>query len=85
MGTDPHFQTKRADERDVVLSPREKLLLRRLARGKSDKVISQEIGGTHEQIGMQRRRLLEKLRIQSQAELVTLAGQLAGWPKPPKQ
>jgi DNA-binding NarL/FixJ family response regulator len=63
-------------ERVVILSPREKLLLRRFACGKSDKVISQEIGATQEQIGMQRKRLIEKLR-------VTLAGQLAARPPRP--
>ena len=62
----------------VMLSPREKQLLRRLATGKSDKVIRQQIGGTLKQIGVQRERLVEKLHIQSQEQLVTLAGQLAG-------
>ena len=67
----------------VILSPREKQLLRRFAFGESDKVIANEIGGTQEQIEMQRKRLFEKLRIQSQAQLVTLAGQLAAWPARP--
>ena len=67
-------------ERIVILSPREKLLLRRFAHGKSDKLIASEIGGTQEQIGMQRKRLIEKLQIQSQAQLETLAAQLAAWP-----
>ena len=88
MGVDLHFQTKGkaasppepAGERVVILSPREKLLLRRFANGKSDKVIAEEIGGTQEQVGMQRKRLIDKLQIQSQAQLVTLAGQLAAWP-----
>jgi DNA-binding NarL/FixJ family response regulator len=54
MGVDLHFQTngkaasppEPAGERVVILSPREKLLLRRFANGKSDKVIAEEIGGT---------------------------------------
>ena len=71
---------KLTDECGVILSPREKQLLRRLARGKSDQVIASEIGGTTQQIGLQRKRLIEKLHIQSQAQLVTLAAQLAGWP-----
>jgi DNA-binding CsgD family transcriptional regulator len=91
MGMDLHFQRngkaasppELVGERVVILSPREKLLLRRFAHGKSDKVISQEIGGTQEQIGMQRKSLIEKLRIQSHAQLVTLAGQLAAWPARP--
>jgi len=89
MGTDLHLQTngkaasppELAREPVVILSPREKLLLRRFASGKSDNLISKEIGGAHEQIGMQRKRLIEKLRIQSHEQLVTLAGQLAAWGK----
>jgi DNA-binding CsgD family transcriptional regulator len=67
-----------AGERVVILSAREKQLLRRLAHGQPDKLIVAEIGGTEMQIGMQRERLIEKLRIQSQEQLVTLAGQRAG-------
>ena len=68
------------EERGLILSPREKQLLRRFALGKSDKVIACEIGGTQQRIGTQRKRLIEKLHIQSQAQLVTLAAQLAAWP-----
>jgi DNA-binding CsgD family transcriptional regulator len=71
------------DERGAILSPREKQLLRRFALGKSDKVIACEVGGTAQRIGVQRKRLIEKLRIQSQAQLVTLAAQLAAWPARP--
>jgi len=88
MGMDLHSQTNGkaapppdlADDCDVILSPREKKLLRRFALGKSDKVIACEIGGTQQRIGMQRKRLIEKLQIQSQAQLVALAAQLAAWP-----
>ena len=68
------------DKRDVLLSPREKQLLRRFALGKSDRVIAYEIGGTQQQIGVQRTRLIAKLHIHSQAQLVTAAAQLAAWP-----
>jgi DNA-binding CsgD family transcriptional regulator len=67
-------------ERVLILSPREKKLLRRLARGKTYAKIAVEIGGTEQQIGQQRRRLIERLRIQSQAQLVAAADQLAAWP-----
>ena len=88
VGMDLHSQTNGkaapppdlADDCDVILSPREKKLLRRFALGKSDKVIACEIGGTQQRIGMQRKRLIEKLQIQSQAQLVALAAQLAAWP-----
>ena len=69
-----------ADERGVILSPREKQLLKRFAVGKSDRVIACEIGGTEQRIGVQRKRLTEKLQIQSQAQLVIFADQFAAWP-----
>jgi DNA-binding CsgD family transcriptional regulator len=64
----------------LILSSREKQVLRRLAKGKTDEEIAVEIGGTERQIGEQRRRLIERLRIQSQAQLVAAAGQPAAWP-----
>ena len=84
---DPHLQTNGKVAPlpdlagcDVTLSARERQLLRRFARGKSDKVIAREIGGTQQQIEIQRERLIDKLHIQSQAQLVTAAAQLAAWP-----
>jgi len=90
MGMDLHSQTNGkaapppdlANDCGVILSARERQLLRRFALGKSDKVIVREIGGTQQQIAVQRERLIDKLKIQSQAQLVTLAGQLAAWPAP---
>ena len=63
-----------AGERVVILSAREKQSLRRLAHGQPDKLIVAKIGGTEKQIGMQRERLIEKLRIQSQEQLVDIGG-----------
>jgi DNA-binding CsgD family transcriptional regulator len=71
-------------ERVVILSPREKKLLRRLAQGKSDKHISVEIGGRADQLSVQRKRLVEKLKIRSHDQLVTLAQTLAAWPEKPQ-
>jgi DNA-binding CsgD family transcriptional regulator len=67
-----------------MLSQREKQLLRRLAKGKSDGEIAAQIGGTERQIGVQRKRLIDKLQIHSQAQLTTLAKQLAAWPSRPR-
>jgi DNA-binding CsgD family transcriptional regulator len=64
----------------VILSPREKQLLRRFAKGKTDAYIAEDIGGTELQIGEQRKRLLGKLHIRTQAELVAAANDLAPWP-----
>ena len=72
------FATRLVDECNVILSPHEKKLLRRLAVGKSDRVIACEIGGTQQRIGVQRKRLIEKLHIQSQAQLVTFGGSVSG-------
>jgi DNA-binding NarL/FixJ family response regulator len=69
-GNPPHLQTNGkaapppdlADDCDVTLSARESQLLRRSALGKSDKVIAREIGGTQQQIEMQRERLTDRLK-----------------------
>ena len=58
----------------------EQKFLRLLAKGKTDEEIAVKIGGAERQIGEQRRRLIERLRIRSQAQLAAAAGQLAAWP-----
>jgi len=63
-----------------ILSPREKRLLRRMARGCSDLAIAREIGGRKNQIGEQRKRLLHKLQSSSQLEIAEAAARWAFWP-----
>ena len=63
----------------VALSPRDKLMLRRLAQGKTDHQIAVEIGGRQDQVALQRERLLQKLRIGSQEQLTAVALRLAPW------
>ena len=58
----------------------ERKFLRLLAKGKTDEEIAVEIGGIERQISEQRRRLIERLRIRSQAQLAAAAGQPAAWP-----
>lgn len=53
---------------------------RRPYKGKTDREIAAQIGSTERQVGVQRERLIEKLQIRSQAQLMTLAKQLAAWP-----
>jgi DNA-binding NarL/FixJ family response regulator len=65
----------------VALSPREKLTLRRLAQGKTDHQIAIEIGGRQDQVGLQRKRLLGRLQINSEQQLAAMALQLAPWPE----
>ncbi|WP_141342662.1 LuxR C-terminal-related transcriptional regulator [Bradyrhizobium sp. USDA 4520] len=64
----------------LILSPREKKLLRRMALGRRDTQIATQIGGTEAQISVQRLRLLRKLHIHSQAQIVDAAERLASWP-----
>jgi len=65
---------------DPILSPREKRLLRRLARGYPDHAIARQIGGRDGQVSDQRRRLLQKLQIYSQSEIAEAAARWAPWP-----
>jgi DNA-binding NarL/FixJ family response regulator len=65
--------------RNLPLSPREKLLLRRLAAGKMDAEIAVRLGGTPKQISEQRVRLLAKLGINAPAEIADAAERLARW------
>jgi DNA-binding CsgD family transcriptional regulator len=61
------------------LTTREKKLLRRMALGQSDHAIAVDIGGTDAQVAAQRLRLLGKLNIRSQAEIIAAATKLARW------
>ena len=79
-GDSPHLQTNGkaapppdlADDCDVTLSARERQLLRRFALGKPDKSRAKSVGPNS--------KFIDRLQIQSQAQLVTLAAQLASWP-----
>jgi len=62
---------------EFPLSPREKAILRRLAKGWTTADIRLSIGGTLGQVEEQQSRLLRKLRINTQKELVDAATRLA--------
>jgi DNA-binding NarL/FixJ family response regulator len=64
---------------DMLLTPREKRLLRRFAQGKTDKIIARELCEPAERIAAQRERILEKLQIQSIDQLTETAVRLASW------
>ncbi|KGT73293.1 hypothetical protein MA20_45225 [Bradyrhizobium japonicum] len=66
--------------RTLILTPREKRLVRRFAQGKTDKTIAQEVGSTAKQVAAARAMLTNKLGICSQEHLVSVASQLAPWP-----
>jgi DNA-binding CsgD family transcriptional regulator len=91
MNTDQHqskeepiSQRNLASEAFAILSSREKQLLRRLSQGMTDRQIAVKIGGTERQVSAQRERLLQKLHIQTAAQLVSVAARLASWPAQPR-
>jgi DNA-binding CsgD family transcriptional regulator len=64
---------------DNKLSPQQKKLLRRFAKGKTDDRIAMEFGCRADLIAAQRQRIMEKLEIRSQAQVVAAARQFASW------
>ena len=64
---------------ELLLSPREKQLLRRLAAGKPDRETAGRLGGTAEQVSALRAKLLSKLWISSETEITEAAKRWAGW------
>ena len=62
---------------EFPLSPREKQMLRRLAKGWTTEAIRRSIGGTLDQVQEQQSRLLRKLQISSQKEIIDAATRLA--------
>jgi DNA-binding CsgD family transcriptional regulator len=65
----------------LILSPREKQLLRRFASGKTDREIARNLGGTESQVAAQRSRLTSKLQIETANQLCALGEELAVWPQ----
>lgn len=64
---------------ELPLSPREKRFLRRMAKGMSDEAVAMSLGGRPDQVRDQRARLVAKLGINSQQDLIDAAVRLAPW------
>ena len=62
------------------VSPREKLLLRRFAAGRTDSEIASELRDRPGRIAAQRQRLAEKFDIRTPEQLATVANEIAGHP-----
>jgi RNA polymerase sigma factor (sigma-70 family) len=76
---------KLATLRELVatLTPRERQVFERVVQGKINKQIAQQLGATERTIKAHRHRVMEKMKVQSLAELVSIAerlGVLAGAP-----
>lgn len=72
---------QRTMRRGDSLSPQQKKLLRRFAKGKTDEKIAQEFRCRAHLIAAQRQTLMEMLEIRSQEQLAAAAQQLAYWPR----
>ena len=68
--------------KDNPLSPQQRKLLTRFARGKTDEQIAKEFRCPADLIAAQRQMIMEKLEISSQAQFAAAARQFAKWPRP---
>jgi FixJ family two-component response regulator len=57
----------------AALTPRERQVFELVIRGKTNKAVARAIGGTERAIKAHRRRVMEKMQVQSLTELVSLA------------
>ena len=63
-------------QRHATLTPREREVMSLLLAGRINKQIAEELGNTEKTVKIQRRRVMEKMRVRSVAELVWLAGKV---------
>ncbi len=71
-----------------TLTPRERQVFERVVQGKINKQIAQQLGATERTIKAHRHRVMEKMRVRTLAELVSVAerlGMLTGNPGQPGQ
>jgi FixJ family two-component response regulator len=63
-------------ELEATLTPRERQVFERVVQGKINKQIAQQLGATERTIKAHRHRVMEKMKVQSLAELVSIAERL---------
>jgi FixJ family two-component response regulator len=76
-----HHQTSRGQKQKLnalndllgTLTPRERQVLERVVQGKINKQIARELGTTERTIKAHRQQVMEKMKVQSLAELVSIA------------
>jgi len=59
-----------------ALTPRERQVFERVVQGKINKQIARELGATERTIKAHRQRVMEKMKVQTLAELVSIAERL---------
>jgi len=60
----------------ATLTPRERQVFERVVRGNTNKKVAQQLGATERTIKAHRHRVMEKMKVQSLAELVSIAERL---------
>jgi RNA polymerase sigma factor (sigma-70 family) len=79
-----HHEASRAKKRKLdglrelmdTLTPRERQVFERVVQGKINKQIAQQLGATERTIKAHRHRVMEKMKVQTLAELVSIAERL---------
>ena len=71
-------QQKQSARRELLgtLTPRERQVLERVVQGKINKQIARELGATERTIKAHRQRVMEKMKVQTLADLVSIAERL---------
>jgi FixJ family two-component response regulator len=69
----------------ATLTPRERQVFERVVQGKINKRIAQQLGATERTIKAHRHRVMEKMKVQSLAELVSIAERLGVLEIPPSE
>jgi FixJ family two-component response regulator len=64
--------------RIALLTPREKEVMHRVARGQANKVIAMDLGVSQRTVELHRARVMKKLRMRSVAELVHAIDRIGG-------
>ena len=62
----------------AALTPRERQVFELIIRGNTNKQVARALGGTERTIKAHRHRVMEKMQVQSLAELVSLAERVGG-------
>jgi FixJ family two-component response regulator len=83
LASDIERRKARAEQDDIrariaLLTPREKQVMQRVARGQANKVIAMDLGVSQRTVELHRARVMKKLKVRSIAELVHAIDRIGG-------
>jgi FixJ family two-component response regulator len=83
LARDRERRKERAEQNEIrariaLLTPREKEVMQRVARGQANKVIAMDLGVSQRTVELHRARVMHKLKMRSVAELVTAIDRIGG-------